>query len=110
MDAMQSFSLQRENDAIPLANWIEARDAIATSIRLLDVPSRPRFVQLLKDSLNPKLKNVGFVTLLGSVISISRGDDIHGNTEETSGSFLCFKVLGRDPMTCKKLNVCTNLL
>ena len=108
MDAMRSFSLQRENDAIPLANWIEARDTMATSIRLLDVPSRPSFMQILMDALLPKNpKNVPFITFLGSIISISRGDDINGNVEVNSSARFCFKVLGKDPMTCKKSNVCT---
>ena len=107
-DAMRSFSHHKDADSIPLTVWIEARDAVTTAIRTLDIDARLKFIDLLQASLKTgKNPRVEFVTLFASIILISTGLEINGNlgSRKSEKDSMIFKVDEKEPFGCKRNNV-----
>lgn len=108
-DAMRNMSHHSNNDSMPLMVWIDARDAITSAIRILDIDARLNFVDLLLSAFK-KGKGGGkiaFITLFASIILITSNRQIFGTCEQPSDmkNYIIFKITDSEPVVCKRHNV-----
>ena len=97
---MDDFANLRKSEYIPIYMWNEAVISFTSCIQMLGQVARPKFIQMLLDSLlDVRPKSVKFVNHWGSLIRIVGNDEFAG-IEATSETF-CFNVLEEG----RKINV-----
>lgn len=100
MDFLDDFAVLRKSEYIPIIIWNEAVLSFTSCIQMLGQVARPKFIQMLMDSLlDVRPKSVKFVNYWGSLIRIVGNDEFAGI--EASSKTFCFNVLEEE----RKINV-----